>query len=216
MALVRQADFESGSTVSSYFDTVGDTGANLSVDATTFKNGSHSLAYANNAVVRRADHNISAGHQTCSSRFWYNISAFLAGTQPFVQFRTAGGKNGGVRASATGGVSVLADATNSTVGLPTLLLNTWYLIDWKADLSSTTWTVTAQITDSSGTVVGSGSASATGEVATDITSVRYGISNAIAGGGNYDDIYTDDSSANYPIGWNFSTGGVLTTGAFFF
>lgn len=203
MTVIKHRAFEA-STPTADFDAISDASTLLSYATDQFKNGAKAFKVAAGAVVARVDANLPASKRSASCRAWVRFSAFPATAQQVWAYRTAGGVVMAVRVNSSGVLSQIVGVTSANSGL-TISTNTWYLFDMKADTSTTTFSVSLRVTDASGTVLlNTHDQTEAGNTAADISVLRYGRNSTTSWEMWYDDAMESDTSADYPLGWDFT------------
>lgn len=172
-----------------------------SVETSIIKNGAASLkliaASADNARVRYV---IPAGNRTMVLSFYVYIDSTQASTTRDIITTTGPTQAPSIRyTGSTGQLSLVGTGWSTTNFGAALSANTWYLIDWKIDVSGTTFTQTATVNGAS-----SGTSTRASSTAADITQVTVGTgTNSGPHTTYYDDFCYGYTLGEYPYGAHF-------------
>ena len=189
MPLYVRDGFEHGDT--SVYSVIDGSPAFVSSPVRTGDTSLELVSVAANEAVR---YSIPAGNRQVTTSFYLRYSALPgAATTVACTFIVTGG-NAAFRYNQSAGLFELSAAVTTQTGGPTVVVDTWYLVDLFCDSSTGTLDLNCKI--DGGTEFSTGGAQAAG----DCTAVRLGQTNANTVDSYYDDWGISLTNGDYPIG----------------
>lgn len=161
--------------------------------ASPVRTGDLALELVSTAASEAVRYAIPAGNRQVTTSFYIRYSALPgAATTVFATFVATG--NGAIRYNLSAGLFELSIAANTATGGPTIVIDTWYLVDMFCDTSTGTASLSCRV-DGGTEFVASGA-----QAASDITAVRIGQTNANTVESYFDDWGISLTNGDYPIG----------------